>query len=281
MITKNSVPARSVWPASLRLPLAASAVVLLCIGAAMSPITDVAFATAAPPSGTPAPSNGARGTTVSPISPGDAASGELALNAYETYIQALVANTKLGRARDATVVSTVQSTCANTLAPLVGEPSTPVRQVVLSNFGEEIGGDLALKFQSAAVRPFRQLSSLLTSLVWSTPTPANAIKHLLSAERTVLSMPQSALCDNAAAVASFPKVIPEPTQSFLKRYLSASASVNRRLHTFLTVIQGYETAADRPVVSQIDALVAQFSAASQNAEATYSQSIMSDLGLVT
>ena len=61
MITKNSFPARSVWPASLRLPLAASAVVLLWIGAAMSPITDVAFATAPPPSGTPAPSNGARG----------------------------------------------------------------------------------------------------------------------------------------------------------------------------------------------------------------------------
>ena len=193
-----------------------------------------------------------------------------------------MANTKLGRARDATVVSTVQSTCANTLAPLVGEPSTPVRQVVLSNFGEEIGGDLALKFQSAAVRPFRQLSSLLTSLVWSTPTPATAIKHLLSAERTVLSMPQSALCDNAAAVASFPKVIPESTQSFLKRYLSASSEYNRRLHTSPDSDPGLRDGR-RPTGrgARIDALVAQFSAASQNAEATYSQSIMSDLGLVT
>lgn len=268
MITKHSSPARSARPASRSLPLVAGVVVTLGLGlaACISPATQVALAASTPP---PA------------VTPGDAASGEAALNAYETYLQALVANTKLGRERDATVVSTVASTCPNALAPLGGEPSTPARQAVLSNLGEEIGADLELKFQSAAARPFRQLSITLDGLEWSSAAPVNAIKRLLAAERTVLHMAQSALCANAAAVASFPKAIPALTQSFVKRYLSASANVNRRLHAFLTVLQGYETAADQPTVAEIDTLVTQFSAATQAAQATYSQSIMSDLGLVT
>lgn len=271
MITReHSSRARSIRPASRRPWLAVGAVIVAGLGAAVSPMTSAALASSAHAPPTPPP-----------VSPGDAASGEVALDAYETYIQALVASTKLGRERDATLVSTVQSTCPNALAPLNGEASTAARQAVLSRFGEEIGGDLALKFQSAAARPFKQLSRVLTGLEWSTPAPANAIKRLLSAERTVLRMPQSTLCANATAVASFPKLIPLPTQSFLKRYLGASANLNRRLHTFLTVIERYETPADEPVVSEIDALVAEFSAASQSAEQTYSQSIMSDLGLVT
>lgn len=207
-------------------------------------------------------------------------SDHLALTAYKSYIQALVLNANLGRQRDAALVSTVASSCQNALSQLRGEPSTPVRQAVLANLGEEIGGDLALAFLSEAKRPFAQLSAVLGGLPWSYRAPANAIKQLLRAEKTVLRMPPSDLCSNASQVSSFPRVIPVATQSFLSGYLAASANVSNRFHDFLTVLQAHETKADRPLVAEIDTLVAQFAAASTSAEQTYSQSVMSELGLV-
>jgi hypothetical protein len=210
----------------------------------------------------------------------DAASDHLALTAYRTYIQALVSNAKLGRQRDAAFVSTVASSCQNALSQLNGEPSTPVRQAVLSNFGEEIGDDLALAFQSAARRPFAQLSTVLGGLQWSSGAPAYAIRQLLSAERSVLKMPQSNLCADASQVSSNPRVIPATTQSFLSRYLAASANLSHRFNTFLTVLQRHETSADHPLVAEIDSLVAQFGAALASGEQTYSQSVMSNLGVV-
>jgi hypothetical protein len=151
---------------------------------------------------------------------------------------------------------------------------------VLSNFGEEIGGDLALAFLSEAKGPFAQLSTAIAGLQWSSPAPAYAIRQLLAAERTVLKMPPSHLCANASLVSSYPRVIPAATQAFLNRYLAASANVARRFHNFLWVLQRHETRADRPLVAAIDTLVAQFGAASASAEQTYSQSVMSNLGLI-
>ena len=252
--------------------LVAAATVVLGLGAALSLETAGALAATARTGTTP--------TTTTPPSL-NSASDHMALTAYKTYIQALVSKALLGRQRDATLVSTVASTCQNALSQLNGEPSTPVRQAVLSNFGEEIGGDLALGFLSEATHPFAQLSAALGRLQWSSPAPANAIRQLLASERTVLKMPQSTLCADASQVSSYPRVIPAATQAFLQRYLAASANVGTRFHTFLAVLQRHETKADRPLVAQIDLLVTQFNAASTSAQQTYSQSIMSDLGLVT
>jgi hypothetical protein len=254
-----------------RLPVAAVATVVLGVGAALSLGAADALAAATRTSTTPV-------TTPTPSL--NAVSDHTALTAYQAYIQSLVANANLGRQRDAALVSTVASSCQNALGQLSGEPSTPVRQAVLANFGEEIGGDLALAFLSEAKRPFAQLSTVLGGLQWSYGAPAKAIRQLLSAERTVLRMPPSDLCANASQVSSYPRVIPTATQAFLSRYLAASANVSSRFHDFLTVLQRHETKADRPLVAEIDALVAQFGAASAAAEQTYSESVMSNLGLV-
>ena len=250
------------------MPLVAAATFVLAFGAVMSAATAGALA-ATPRTGTTPVTTPSLNT----------ASDHAALTAYRTYIQALVTNANLGRQRDAALVSTVASSCQNALSQLSGEPSTPVRQAVLANFGEEIGGDLGLAFLSEAKRPFAQLSSVLGGLQWSTRAPATAIRQLLSAERTVLRMPQSDLCANAAQVSTYPRVIPAATQAFLNRYLAASANVSSRFHNFLTVLQRHETRADRPLVAAIDTLAAQFSAASASAEQTYSQSVMSDFGV--
>ena len=253
------------------LPLAAAATVVLAVGAALSSGAVDALAATTRTTTTP----------VSTTTPSlNAASDHTALTAYQTYIQSLVANANLGRQRDAALVSTVASSCENALGQLNGEPSTPVRQAVLANLGEEIGGDLALAFLSEAKRPFAQLSTVLGGLQWSYGAPAKAIRQLLWAEHAVLRMPPSDLCANASQVSSYPRVIPTATQSFLSRYLAASANVSSRFHNFLTVLQRHETKADRPLVAEIDALVTQFGAASADAEQTYSESVMSNLGLV-
>ena len=257
------------------LPLAAAATVVLVFVGAFSAGAGGALAATTPTT----PSTTATPTTTTPPSL-NSASDHLALTAYKSYIQALVLNANLGRQRDAALVSTIASSCQNALSQLRGEPSTPVRQAVLANFGEEIGGDLALAFLSEAKRPFAQLSAALAGLPWSYRAPAYAIRQLLRAEKTVLRMPPSDLCANASQVSSYPRVIPIATQSFLSGYLAASANVSSRFHNFLTVLQSHETKADRPLVAEIDTLVAQFSAASTSAEQTYSQSVMSELGLV-
>ena len=258
------------------LPLAAAATVVLVFAGALSAGAGGALAATTPTPTTPSTST----TPTTPPPSLNSASDHLALTAYKSYLQALVLNANLGRQRDAAMVSTVASSCQNALSQLRGEPSTPVRQAVLANFGEEIGGDLALAFLSEAKRPFAQLSAVLGGLPWSYRAPANAIRQLLRAEKTVLRLPPSDLCANASQVSSYPRVIPVATQSFLNGYLAASANVSSRFHNFLTVLQSHETKADRPLVAEIDTLVAQFSAASQSAEQTYSQSVMSELGLV-
>jgi hypothetical protein len=257
------------------LPLVAAATVVLVFVGAFSAGAGGALAATTPTT----PSTTTTPTTTTPPSL-NSASDHLALTAYKSYIQALVLNANLGRQRDAALVSTIASSCQNALSQLRGEPSTPVRQAVLANFGEEIGGDLALAFLSEAKRPFAQLSAALAGLPWSYRAPAYAIRQLLRAEKTVLRMPPSDLCANASQVSSYPRVIPIATQSFLSGYLAASANVSSRFHNFLTVLQSHETKADRPLVAEIDTLVAQFSAASTSAEQTYSQSVMSELGLV-
>jgi hypothetical protein len=207
------------------------------------------------------------------------ASDQAALTAYRRYLQSLLSNSWLGRQRDAALVSTVASSCQNALTQLSGEPSTPVRETVLSYFGEEIGGDLALAFLSEAKGPFLRLSAALQNLRWSSPAPAIAIRQLLADEQRILDMPQSSLCADASLVSSYPKVIPAPTLTFLNRYLALTARVTRRFQNFLIVLQRYETRAERPLVATIDNLVSQFNNASTMAEQTYSQSILSDLGL--
>jgi len=257
--------ARRRWPT-----VAVSATLLVGLGGSLGAAGAIAATTTTTPIT----------TTPTPPPSLNAASDQAALTAYRKYLQSLVSSSGLGRERDAVLVSTVASSCQNALTQLSSEPSTPVRQAVLSNFGEEIGGDLALAFLSEAKRPFSKLSTQLGALRWSSTAPATAIRQMLTAERTVLNMQQSSLCADAAEVSSYPRVTPPATASFLTHYLNASATVSRRFQNFLTVLQRYETNSERQLVAAIDNLVGQFGTASTAADQTYSQSILSDLGLV-
>ena len=271
--SRREAPLEPHRPAPHRWQRIAATTLILSFAAAGSIGAVVADAATTAP-----PTNPSATTTPAPTL--NSASDQSALSAYRKYLQALVANAQLGRQRDAALVSVVAGSCQNALSQLDGEPGTPMRQLVLANFGEEIGGDLALAFLSEATRPFAQMSLVLGSLRWSSAAPITAIRQLLASERRVLNLPQSNLCADAAQVESSPRVIPSSTLSFMKRYLDASALVSRRFHACLAVLQRYETAAERPLVASIDSLVTQFSSASTSAVQTYSQSLLLDLGLV-
>ena len=216
---------------------------------------------------------------VAHAAPIDTASDHAALKAYHTYVGALVASVPGGKRADASFVSTVDQNCANVLSNLGSLSSSQVSQSALQQFGEEIGGDLALRFHSAAAPAFTKLSAALAKLRWSSPSSSRAIHGLLTAVKATLALTPSDLCADARQLAAQPKAEPAGTQTFLRTYLPESALAKRRLTPFLDVLARFQTAKDHRVITSIDSLVQQFDAAASAAETKSSNQVVHDLGL--
>jgi hypothetical protein len=232
---------------------------------------------------TPTGTTGAPTTPTTPTTPpsskADAASYRSARLDYRTYLSALIAAEPAGRQSADAFVAGVRTHCAGVLSSVAVPPSGQVSQTALSDLGEEIGADLALQFLAEAVGPFAQLSTQLGALTWSQPAPAQAVAGLLTAERDVLALSTTRLCADARALANHPLVAPNRTLSFLNTYLRASATLKKRLASFLTVLSSYATPSEEALISTIDRLVAQYAATSGAVERTGATSILSALGL--
>ena len=97
------------------------------------------------------------------------ASDRKALNAYATYLSALINSAPAGDATDTTYISSVSNQCKSALAPLT-QPSEQVNTYVqhtLTVLGEEMGDDLAINFDQAAIAAFTKFSNTLARLHWT------------------------------------------------------------------------------------------------------------------
>lgn len=207
----------------------------------------------------------------------DGRSDRTALGAYRSYLSALVSGAATGRSHDAALVASVRGNCARVLASLGS--NRHVDQSVLSNLGEEIGGDLDLTFLSEATGPFATLSHRVAGLRWSNASTRATVGAYLAAERAVLSMAPAHLCADARAVAAHPRTTPAGMSSFLSAYLSGSNALHGDLNAFLQVLGRYETLSEHHTVDEIDSLASRFASITSSARQTGAGEILAALGL--
>jgi hypothetical protein len=236
-------------------------------------------ATSTTPTTTTSTTTTTTSTTTTTTSQTDAASNQAALLDYHAYLAALVKGTQIGMRRDAAFAAKVNEECPGVLSSVSTLPSSRVSATVLSELGEEIGGDLALEFLSEADQPFAQLSAVLNSLPWTEAPPPEAIHGLLTAESAVLALTTSPLCTDARALAKRPKLEPAGSQAFLGAYLSDSAALRSQLTDFLAVLSRFATTRDSQVIKAIDRLVAKFASASASVERADASTVLTTLGL--
>jgi hypothetical protein len=209
----------------------------------------------------------------------DAASNQSALTDYRRYLSALVKGTQVGVQRDASFAANIRQACTGVLSSVSTLPAAKVSATVLSQLGEEIGGDLALEFLSEADQPFAQLSTALNSLPWTEAPPPEAIDGLLTAESAVLGLTPSPLCADARALAKHPRLEPSGSKAFLGSYLSDSATLKQQLTDFLSVLSRFATTRDSHLIKSIDQLVAKFASASASVERADAATVLTTLGL--
>lgn len=209
----------------------------------------------------------------------DLASDRTALGAYHRYVSVLVGGTRSGARADHRYVKGVRGTCGGVLTPLASVSASQLNQRVLLDFGEEVGGDLAVAFDTEAVAPFDRLAAALGRLHWSSPQSARTVSSLLAAERRSLKVAPSKLCADARALVAKPSTEPHGTRAFLARYLPAANLSKRRLAPFLSLLARYQTAGEAKVIASIRTRVARFNAASKAQEKADGIQLLAALGL--
>jgi hypothetical protein len=182
-----------------------------------------------------------------------------ALNAYATYLQAMVADRLVGTQAEQTFAATATSTCYRALAPIATSSTVPPgTTTALTDIGDEIGADAGLEFLTSASTPFSRLAATLTPLRWGTATPATTVRRFLAANTALLAIQPSNLCGDALSVASEagePEVTAPPaTVTFLSSYQAGTGLANTRLAAFVKLLDIYATNSDRSLATRVNTL---------------------------
>jgi hypothetical protein len=212
--------------------------------------------------------------------PRDLASDKTALSAYAAYLTSLVRTASIGQLSDSSYVTMIAEQCKGALEPLMqpNEQVNAATQTTLTALGEEMGDDLSIGFDQVAFGPFLKLSTNLSRLRWTRLSDGAAVvKRFVTTEATVLSLTQSALCQNALLAASAPQTIPPATKSFVKGYTRASDASNAALTTLLELMQTYETPAEHTVITRIATLAAQLARLTKGAMQSSSTALTNTL----
>ena len=190
------------------------------------------------------------------------ASDRRALGAYASYLNTLLVGTITGNANDTTYISTISSQCKSTLAPLT-QPSQQVNtdvQQTLTVLGEEMGDDLAINFNQAAVPGFAKFTTALSHLRWTRLSGGAAtVRHYINTQNSVLALIPSDLCANAAYAELRPTIVPEGTRIFIKAYNETSRAANGALTNLTKLMETYEVAGEKALVTRIASLASQVS----------------------
>jgi hypothetical protein len=243
-----------------------AAALLITIAALAAP----ASALAAPQLAAPFPT--VRAATVvagSTASPANATPDRKALNAYASYLTTLLQGASTAQAGNTTYVGTISSPsgCKSALAPLT-QPSNQVNtevQHTLTVLGAEMGDDLSITFDQAAVPAFTKFSNTILHLRWTRLSGALlVVKHYVNTETAVLEMLPSELCQDAALAGTNPSKVPDGTKAFLKNYDKASTLANLALANLLKMMQSYEVPNEKNLIAHITTLANQVAAVTKS-----------------
>lgn len=185
-----------------------------------------------------------------------------ALSAYASYLTTLLSLQAVGQTNDSAFTTTVSEQCKAALAPLAQPPDeidTTV-QHTLTALGEEMGDDLSINFDAAALPAFTKFSDVLTRLHWKPLSGAAlVVKHYTAKESAVLELTASNLCLDATDAQLKPSVIPDATRTFIKSYADASEQANYALSAMMTLLQTYEVPSEKALVGRISVLAGELS----------------------
>lgn len=242
-----------------------AAVIVIAITALAAP----ASALGAPQLAAPVPSGHAAQAPIGTVWPGNVGPDHRALNAYATYLGALLAGASSAQAADESYVATIAGPngCKSALEPL-SLPSNQVdtlAQHTLTVLGQEMGDDLSITFDQAAMPAFTKFANTLLRLHWMRLSGAlQVVKHYVGAETTVLEMLPSQLCQDAALAGTNPDKVPEGTKMFVKSYDRASTYANLALANLLKMMQSYEVPSEKSLINRITTLAGQVAAVTKS-----------------
>lgn len=224
-----------------------------------------ASALAAPQLAAPIPTvRSAQAGATAPVAPLDLASGHRALVAYRIYLTGLLAAESSAQANDSAFIATISGIdgCRGALQPLTqpGSQVDTATQHTLTVLGQEMGADLAVSFDQAAVPAFTRLSTMLSRLRWTRDSGGYlSIKHYIGAESSVLQLSASNLCQDAALAATSPDRVPLGTRTFLRSYNRTSSTANLALANLTKLMQSFETPSEKGLIARIANLTDQLS----------------------
>lgn len=234
--------------------------IVLLIAAAV--LAAPASALAAPQLAVPLPSakpSQASGTTAA-VLPLNYASDRKALGAYATYLSTLLGVAPTGDANNTSYISLVSNQCKSALEPLTqgSEQVNTAVQHTLTVLGEEMGDDLALNFDQAAVPAFTRFANTLAHLRWTRLSGwPYAVKHYISTETAVLGLAASGLCADANAAELRPALVPDASKVFIKTYAELSKQASNALTGLTRLMQNYEIPSEKALVGRITSLASQ------------------------
>lgn len=187
-----------------------------------------------------------------------------ALNAYATYLSALINQQPVGQANDTSYIATISGTsgCKAALAPLMQPPyqMNTRAQHTLTVLGQEIGGDITINFNLSATQAFSKFSSVLRSLRWSRLSGGSAvIRRYVNAGSNLLALGVSNLCLDATNASLHPDTVPEDTRTFIETFDRAASQANLALTNLLALMQAYEMPGERWLVARISTLANELS----------------------
>jgi hypothetical protein len=202
-----------------------------------------------------------------------------ALKAYDAYVTSLVAGMRASRRADNTLVQTVATGCGQVLVPLRSLPAGQINKTILSDFGQEIGGDLTVQFNARALPAFERMATKLQRLRWSGAGLASVVSTMISAVHASLAVTPAQLCADAHTLMATPLVEPPATTAFLARYQATSAASTQQLNQFLKLLGQFETPADSGLITSINRLAPRYQTALKAAGLADGRRIVRALGL--
>lgn len=252
-----------------------TATLLIAVGALAAP----AGALAAPRLAAPIPQARPAQASVSPTTaPLDVASDRVALTLYASYLLTLLKQAPTGQVNDTTYIATISGSggCGRALAPLAqtGTQLDAAERHTLNLLGFEIGDDLSINFDLAALAPFTHFAAGLANLRWTRGSGGLPIvRRYIRAENNVLNMSPSGLCQDALLAAATPELVPAGTTLFLRQYGEASRAANGALAGLMRLMQSYADQADRSVVGRVGVLAREITSTAR-ADLTHSGMVL-------
>jgi hypothetical protein len=222
-------------------------------------------------------STGASGSPSHPIL--NVTSDASALKDYNAYVASLVAGIGASRAADDALVTSVATSCAKELAPLRSKPASQISTTILSEFGQEIGGELSVQFNARALPAFERMAAKLRKLRWSSAGLGSVVGTMVSAVQGWLTVTPAEICADGNTLLGAPLVEPAGTTAFLARYEATSTASTQQLDQFLKLLGQFETPADSGLITSINRLAPRYQAALKNAGLADGRKIVRALGL--